>query len=124
MPSARSLVRVNLPAALRDSTQIIRATLLLMPSTPAQGAPADSFTLIAHALAADIGSKSPLAGNSPADSSAFGTGPVLIGSMDTVRVEITRVLRRWAGDTLASNALFLRSAFRVIAQSTRQLHTA
>jgi hypothetical protein len=110
MPSARSLLRVNLPAALRDSTQILRATLLLVPSTPAQGAPIDSFTLVAHAVAADLGAKSPLAGSSVTDSSVLGTGRVIIGSTDTVRVEITRILRRWAGDTLAPNALFLRSS--------------
>jgi hypothetical protein len=110
MPSARSLLRLPLPRALRDSTQIVRATLLLFPAAVAQGAPTDSFTLIAQAVAADLGGKSPLAGpRGIGDSSHFGLGTVLIGSSDTVRVDITDLLRRWAGDTTSHNALFLRS---------------
>lgn len=107
MPSARSLLRVVVPRRLRDSTQILRATLELIPSTPARGAPLDSFTIVAHAVAADLGGKSPLFGGS--DSSYFGTGTVLVGSTDTVRVEITRILRRWAADTLSPTAFVLRS---------------
>jgi hypothetical protein len=107
MPSARSLLRVALPRGIRDSTQVLRATLELVPATAAQGAPLDSFTLVAHAVAADLGGKSVLLTGS--DSSYFGTGAVLIGSTDTVRVEITRILRRWAADTAAPTALVLRS---------------
>jgi len=107
MPSERSLLRVVLPRRFRDSTQIVRATLQLMPSTIARGAPRDSFTLVAHAVAADLGGKSTLLGGT--DSSYFGTGPVLIGSSDTVRVEITRILRRWSTDTLLPNTFVLRS---------------
>jgi hypothetical protein len=110
MPSSRSVVRVVLPRRLRDSTQILRATLQLVPAVPARGAPIDSFTLVAHAVVADLGGKSPLIGSLGADSSFLGTGPVLINSTDTVRVEITRILRRWAADTLAPNAFVLRSA--------------
>jgi hypothetical protein len=110
MPSARSLVRIALPPALQDSIQILRATLLLVPSTPARGAPIDSFTLVAHAVAADLGGKSPLVVSSVLnDSSYFGLAPVVVGSTDTVQIEITRILRRWATDTAAPHAVMLRS---------------
>jgi hypothetical protein len=110
MPSSRSLLRIELPAALQDSTQILRATLLLVPSTPAQGAAIDSFTIVAHAVAADLGGKSPLVVSSIAsDSSYFGLGSITPGSTDTVRIEITRILRRWAADTAAPHAIVLRS---------------
>jgi len=108
MPSARSLLHVVLPRRLRDSTQILRATLLLIPSTLARGAPIDSFTMVAHAVAADLGGKSPLV--SGLDSSYFGVGPVPLNSTDTVRVDITRILRRWSADTTAPTAFVLRSA--------------
>ena len=110
MPSSRSVVRIALPPALQDSTQILRATLLLVPSSAAQGAPRDSFTLVAHAVAADLGGKSPLiVSNIASDSSYFGTAPVFMGSTDTVRIEITRILRRWAADTGAPTTIVLRS---------------
>jgi hypothetical protein len=107
MPAARSLVHLALPRRLRDSTQILRATLELVTATPAQGAAVDSFTLVALAIAADLGGKSPTLSGS--DSSYFGTGIVTVGSTDTVRVEITRILRRWAADTTLPNAFVLRS---------------
>lgn len=110
MPSSRSVVRIVLPPALQDSTQILRATLLLVPASAAQGAPIDSFTLVAHAVAADLGGKSPLiVSNIAGDSSYFGTAPVFMGSTDTVRIEITRILRRWAADTGAPTTIVLRS---------------
>ena len=59
-PSARSIMRITLPRVIRDSSQIIRATLLLLPAVPARGAPADSFVVEAHTVAADFGAKSPL----------------------------------------------------------------
>lgn len=110
MPAARSVMRVALPARLRDSTQILRATLLLVPAAPVVGIPADSFKLVAHAVAADLGSKSPLiTSTNPADSSFFGSASVRIGSADTLRVEITRVLRRWVADTNAPMTMILHS---------------
>lgn len=110
MPSTRSVLRIALPRWLRDSTQILRATLMLLPAVAAQGAPLDSFTIVAHAVAVDLGGKSPLIASSDIrDSSFFGVGSVLIGSTDTVRIEITRILRRWAADTTAPNTLVLRS---------------
>src|SRR2546422_3641901 len=42
-PSARSILRVVLPRAIRDSSQIIRATLILVPAVPVKGAPSDSL---------------------------------------------------------------------------------
>jgi hypothetical protein len=110
MPSARSLVRINLPAHIKDSTQIVRATLILVPTGPAVGAAVDSFTLIAHGVLADLGAKSPLLTPSTAtDSTYFGAVPFLPGSTDTVFLEVTRLLRRWSADTGSVSTLVLRS---------------
>jgi len=58
VPSARSLLRVAFPKVIRDSAQIIRATLFLVPAVAARGAPADSFVIEARSVFADFGAKS------------------------------------------------------------------
>ena len=109
-PSARSLLRFARPAALFDSAQIVRATLVLVPVVAAVGSPVDSFRVVAQRIAADLGGKSPLAGPSfPGDGSYFGAAYVHPGSLDTVTVDITDMLRRWQADTAAPTALFLRA---------------
>ena len=60
VPSARSILRLSVPRAILDSSQIIRGTLILVPAVPASGAPADSFKIEAHTVLADFGAKSPL----------------------------------------------------------------
>jgi hypothetical protein len=103
-PSARAILRVDLPAAIADSTTIVRATLLLVPLAPAVGAPGDSFFVQAEALAADFGPKSPIVTN------LTGRGRVRIGvgSTDTVRVDVTHIVQPWQADSTAPRALSLR----------------
>ena len=109
MPSARSILRVTLPRSIRDSTQILRATLVVVPAVAARGVPADSFTLEAHAVDADLGAKSPLAApRFTGDTTRMGTTRVRIGSLDSVRVELTTLLRIWSVDTAAATAIILR----------------
>jgi hypothetical protein len=105
VPSARSLLRFTLPRAIRDSAQIVRATLMLVPGSPAQGVPADSFFVVANGVTADLGAKSPIAAG---DSSRTGSTRVRIGQTDTVRIDLTRLLRIWSSDTTAANAVMLR----------------
>jgi hypothetical protein len=106
MPVARSIMRFALPRAIRDSVQISRATLVLVTARPPEGVPADSFTLAAHGVLADFSAKSPL---SP-DASRVATTRVHIGIArgDTVRIEMTDILRSWQIDTLAPTTLALR----------------
>jgi hypothetical protein len=109
-PSARSLLRFARPPDVFDSTQIVRATLLLIPVEAASGPPADSFTVVAQRVITDLGAKSPLAG--PAffgDGSFFGAAFVRPGALDTVKVDITDMARRWQADTTAPMALFLHT---------------
>jgi len=104
VPAARSLLRVAFPSFLRDTADVVRATLLLVPVEAVAGAPGDSFSVVAHAVMADLGAKSPLATSGPPTSSAR----VHLGSTDTVRIELTDLVRAWAFDTTAATALFLR----------------
>jgi hypothetical protein len=94
-PSARALLRVALPAFLHDSIDIVRATVILMPVNAVPGAPSDSFQVIARPVVTDLGAKSPL-GTTPA---LFGRTFVHPGVTDTVRLELTNLVRAWSLDT-------------------------
>lgn len=105
MPEARSVLRVKLPRAIVDSTQIVRATLILIPSDSVRGVPSDSFELLAHATLLDVGAKSPtlLDPTLPPDSTI-----IHVGLTDTVRIDVTKILRRWQIDTLMPRTLILQ----------------
>ena len=102
VPSARSLLRVAFPKFIRDSSQIIRGTLFLVPAVAARGVPADSFVMEARTVLADFGPKSPI--DSRLDD------PIVIhpGSTDTVKIEVTNVLQLWAADSTHPTVFLLR----------------
>jgi hypothetical protein len=100
-PSARSLVRVTMPAFLRDSFDIVRATAIFVPVAAVPGSPADSFGIQAYRLQTDLGAKSPLVAG------AVGSVVVHTGSVDTVRIELTDLVRAWAIDTTLPTMFFL-----------------
>ncbi|HWC74011.1 MAG TPA: hypothetical protein VG454_08740 [Gemmatimonadales bacterium] len=101
VPSARSLLRVALPAYLKDSVDIVRATLILVPVEAVRGAPADSFQIRSVGVLADVGAKSPNTGVT--------TGKVTIhmNAPDTVRMELTDLVRNWVTDTTQTRAFML-----------------
>jgi hypothetical protein len=101
-PSARSLIRVNIPPFLHDSIDVVRATVVIVPVAPVAGAASDSFSIMARAVLADLGAKSPLSPN-PA-----GFAVVHTGSTDTVRIDLTDLVRGWTVlDTTVATAFFL-----------------
>ncbi len=104
VPSARSILRVDLPSSIIDSTEIVRATLILVPSEPALGAPRDTFSLRAEILAADFGPKSPIV---PLLTD-IGSTRVAVGTSDTVRVDITHIVQPWRTDPDAPRSFAIR----------------
>ena len=103
VPSARSLLRITFPRSiLGDSSLLTRATLELIPAVSPTGIAADSFGIVASAIVADFGAKTPL------DLAHVDTTIVHIGVIDTVRIDVTSILRFWAADTLAPTAIVLR----------------
>lgn len=58
VPTARGLVRFNVPRRILDSTDIVRATLELTPYRPLTGLIGDPTLMEARAITADIGAKS------------------------------------------------------------------
>jgi hypothetical protein len=112
-PAARSIMRVNLSRALRDSVSIVRATLVLVPAGPVVSAPDDSMGLWVRRALVDFGAKSPLAQPNPlvpADSTAIAVAVVPTGVTDTINVEITQMIRFWQADTIAPHTLVLMEA--------------
>jgi len=108
VPAARTLLRFALPGRIADSSEVLRETLLLLPSEPVLGAPNDSLAVIAQGLATDVGAKSPLVGV-PADSVSLRIAFVGVGSTDTVRLDVTDLVIRWTNDSTAPRALALRA---------------
>lgn len=105
-PSDRALLRFNLPAAIRDTGQIIRATLQLVPVAPALGLPGDTAYLDVRGLLADLGAKSPrsfLTGQTPRI-------PLFPGPADTLRVDVTAIARSWLGPSGATTPTALMAA--------------
>jgi hypothetical protein len=111
-PSARALLRFELPARLRDSATIVRATLELTPVVPIAGLPTDPARLQARPVLADIGAKSPVASSIalivggrlqafplPADTLEVGA--------TTVSLEAGRLVELWLGATTRPSALVL-----------------
>ncbi len=105
VPSARSILRVAFPRFIRDSGQIIRGTLILVPAVPARGTPIDSFTVEVHTVLVDLGAKSPIA----VDATRTDTTMIRIGATDTVRIEVTNLLQFWAADSTQPNTLVLKA---------------
>ncbi len=107
LPAARVLLRADsIPRGVVDSTQVIRATLLLVPARAAVGAPDDTFRLRAHALGADFGAKSPLLNE--ADTASAGSAAVPVGSQDTIQIDVTHVLQAWRLSPKLPRAMMLR----------------
>lgn len=93
-PSSRSFLDFALPAAVLDSGEIVRATLVLVPAGPVVGAVGDTVIMVAHSIPADFGPKSPFNLIHP-DSVSARSSYALVGSADTVSVDVTDILRRW-----------------------------
>jgi hypothetical protein len=106
VPSSRALLRFELPARLKDSATIVRATLELTPVAPIIGLPTDPIRLQARAVLADLGAKSPVnssTGRVPADTLESATS-------STVTLEAVRLVELWLGATTRPSALVLSLA--------------
>jgi hypothetical protein len=90
-PSARSLIRFDLPLAIRDSVTVLRATLELTPDAPILGLPNDLALLQAFGVVGDIGAKSPII----TSGTSIGLVEIASGTTDTVSIDITRLVRFW-----------------------------
>lgn len=107
-PAWRTFLRLNVPARILDSTTVIRATVLFLPAGSA-AAPGDTVRILAHLVTSDVGPKTPVA-MTAGDSLARAGGYVPPGSTDTVRVDVTGILRAWRGDTVLPRVIVLKAS--------------
>lgn len=108
VPSARTLIRVQLPPRIADSSTVIRATLVLLPSEGVRGAPGDSLPLVVLGVTADVGAKSPLQ-PLPQDSLALRLSFVPVGTADTVRLDVTDIVIGWVQNPERPRSLMVRA---------------
>ena len=102
-PSARAIVRFDLPARLKDSANIVRATLELTPVAPIEGLPTDPLRLQARAVLADLGAKSPVNSNP----GLVPTDTIEAGTSGTISLEAVRLVQQWLGSSTQPAALML-----------------
>lgn len=103
-PSARTLIRFPWPANLKDSAQLVRATLELVPTAAIPGLHGDTALISARAVLADLGSKSPATN----DGFVIATEPLVEGQTDTVRFEVRRALVSWQGSNPTPPAFIIQ----------------
>jgi hypothetical protein len=107
VPSARAFLRIDLPDEIMKFSNIVRADLLLVPAAPVMGGPGDTVSVAVFAVDADIGPKSkPQA--LPSDSIARGYATPAVGSVDTVRIDITTLLLPMQADSTRPRTMLLR----------------
>ncbi len=104
-PSWRTFVRIALPPFIMDSSDIVRALLLFVPVEPALGAPSDTFEVVAQALSADFGAKSPVLSQSDATLMRTEVG---VGTTDTVAIDISQIVALWQASPDQVRTLVLR----------------
>jgi hypothetical protein len=105
-PSSRALLRFELPARLRDSASIVRATLELTPVAAITGLATDPARLRARPVLTDVGAKSPVG----LDPRQFAVDTVDAGTSGIVTVEAVRLVGAWLGATTSPAALVLSLA--------------
>ncbi len=90
-PSSRAFLRFDLPARIKDSATVVRATLELVPAAAIPGLPNDPAVLEGRAVLSDLGPKSPLT----TDATLIVQDTLTLGNTDTVRLDITRMIQLW-----------------------------
>ena len=104
-PSQRALVRINFPKQIRDSAQVLRAELFLIPTPAAPVVTGDSVVIVVNRVFADFGLKSPI----DADTAIQGISKPFAGNpTDTVRIELTPLFRAWVSDTTLPTSVVVR----------------
>jgi hypothetical protein len=108
-PSWRSILRVDLPSYVVDSSDVSRATLILVPSEPILGGAGDTLRLRADALTEDVGPKSPIVAPAPEtrDTLSVGGLSLFVGAIDTVVIDVTHVIKPWRADTSRPHSIVL-----------------
>ena len=90
-PSARALMRFDFPLVLKDTAEIIRATLELVPVAPITGLSNVNSTVVTQGILVDLGAKSPLLGD------ITGLNTFKVPSSAVMSIEVLNIVRALAG---------------------------
>ncbi len=107
VPAARTFLSVDLPPLIIDSSDIVRATLVVFPDEPVLAAPGDTVTIRADVLAADFGPKSPLLPVSVGAALATRV-EVVAGTTDSVMLDVTVLMQPWGENPDLPRKIVLR----------------
>jgi hypothetical protein len=105
-PSSRALLRFGLSDAFLDSAKVVRATLELTPVRPIISLPGDLSILEVRPVVGDFGAKSPISG----DTSRIRTDTLPAVQSDTIRIDVTPIVRLWQTARDRPQSVFLRIA--------------
>ena len=100
-PSARALMRFEWPSVLKDTAEIIRATLEMVPVSEVTGLANVSSTIVAQGVLVDLGAKSPLI----SDVSSSHTFSVPTSA--PMPIEVLRTVQLWQGQAGRPPAFFV-----------------
>ena len=100
-PSVRALIRFPWPLVLKDTAEIIRATLELVPVQPIEGLPNVNSTVVVQGILVDLGAKSPLI---PQVQSA---NTFQVPTSAVLSFEVRPTVQLWQGNAGRPPALFV-----------------
>ena len=103
-PSRRVALRFKVPAQLRDTATIVRATLELVPAEPVRGVPNDPALVEAVGVLTDLGAKSPQLSSS-ALNPAIDT--VHAGETAPISLDVGPLVRLWKQFSTLPTSIFL-----------------
>jgi hypothetical protein len=98
---SRALIRFSLPATIKDSGSVLRATLELTPTGPIKGLRNDNAGLLFRGITADIGAKSPVI------SGVGGTIPIPTGATGVQSFDVGSIVATWFLTNAPPTAIFI-----------------
>jgi hypothetical protein len=98
---SRALIRFSLPATIKDSGSVLRATLELTPTGPIKGLRNDNASLLFRGLTADIGAKSPVI------SGVGGASPIPTGATGVQSFDVGSIVATWFATNAPPTAIFI-----------------
>jgi hypothetical protein len=91
IPSSRGIFRFALPKLITDTGTVIKAQLMLIPPGPIYGLPNVNARIEARNALTDLGRRSPVS------TTAMEADSLVLGTIDTVLVPVTTLVRAWGG---------------------------
>lgn len=103
-PSSRSMLRFVFPPVLKDTAELIRATLELTPVSPIIGVSNISSSILVQGVLVDLGAKSPLIGDAARET------PFAVPTSAVQSIEVLNLVKLWQGNAGRPSNLVIQLA--------------